>query len=125
MATVAVVVATKGEGFGDFFSSWNGVWPSGGKPNPHNTRPIARALARIAERNPTPELTQVLPDLHEIAADPVLQDKRSRATSRAAARKIQTLTTKLDALPVTASAPALNPDALPREASAPTSASNA
>jgi hypothetical protein len=116
---VAVVVATKGEGLGDFFSSWNPIWPSGGKENPHHTRPIARALSQIAERSPTPELREVLPDLHEIAADPILQDQRSRATSRAAARKIEVLTAKLDALPVTASAPGLNPETLPREAVAP------
>lgn len=125
VATVAVVVATKGEGFGDFLSSWNPIWPSGGKENPHHTRPIAKALSQIAERSPTPELREALPDLHDIAADPILQDKRSRAASRAAARKIDALTRKLDALPVTASAPRLNEATLPRESAAPGSDRNA
>ena len=123
IAGVAMLIATKGEGFGDALLNAN--WFSGGgKVKVHNTRAIAQALTKIADRSPTPGLREALPELREIAADSIQQDKRSRAASRAAARKIDALTTKLDALPVVATAPGLDEATLPRAATTREASSN-
>lgn len=116
VGAVAVLIATKGEGAGDMLVNGLTFGPGSGHFKSHNTRVIAQALTKIAERTPTPELRDALPDLQEIVADPIQQDKRSRAASRAAARKIQALTAKLDALPVTATTPELTGSTLPRPA---------
>ncbi|HTE18392.1 MAG TPA: HEAT repeat domain-containing protein [Armatimonadota bacterium] len=81
---------------------------------------ITEALARIAERHPTLELRNVLPDLRAVAADPLQQEKGTRAASRAAADRIDALTEKLQSLPLPASTPAPDVAALPRPADAPT-----
>jgi hypothetical protein len=79
----------------------------------------ARALAQIAERCPAPELREALPILQEIAADGLQQSRRTRADARAAARRIENLTARLDTLPVVASAPSLDVDRLPGASSGP------
>jgi len=82
-------------------------------------RAITEALERIAERNPTPELRAVVPDLRAIAADTVHQDPRTRAVSREAADRIQSLTEKVKSLPLTSTAPPVTAESLPRAAAAP------
>jgi hypothetical protein len=57
--------------------------------------PIVRAVAA----------QNVLSDLRDIEADALQQDVKTRAASRAAARKIEKLTAQLDQLPLTAAAP--------------------
>ena len=81
---------------------------------------ITSALARIAERHPTPELRAVLPDLRAVAADALQHEKETRAASRTAAERIEALTEKLQSLPVPAATPVPDADVLPRAAQAPT-----
>ena len=80
---------------------------------------IAEALARIAERSPTPELRTVLPDLNDMAADLVQQERGARTASRQAAARIESLTERLKSLPMPAAGPGPATDALPVPASAP------
>lgn len=114
VAVVGVAIATKGEGLGAGFFDNLGFLPGGKNSKMPPTRTFADALAKIAERSPTPQLREALPDLHDIAADQLQQDKRTRATSRAAARKIEALTVKLGELPVTSEVPASDSATLPR-----------
>jgi len=94
-----------------------------GVPAPTDSSPcpvFSEALARIAERHPTPELREALPTLKEIAADNIQQDRRTRADSHKAARRIEALTAQLESLPVTASPPAAcNAETLPRPSDGP------
>jgi len=93
-------------------------------PSPSNHDPclvFSQALARIAERCPAPELREALPLLQEIAADGLQQNRRTRADSRKAARRIEELTAQLDALPVIAGAPSMDVDSLPGASSGPIS----
>ena len=80
---------------------------------------IATALSQIAERNPSPELRVILPDLKAIAADVLQQDRQTRAASRQAAQRIEALTEQLKNLPLPASAPPPDAATLPRIADAP------
>jgi HEAT repeat protein len=80
---------------------------------------ITDALAQIAERNPTPVLRSVLSDLKAVAADVLQQHKDTRAASRQAAERIESLTEQLKDLPVAAFAPEPDGTALPRPADAP------
>ncbi|HTE16881.1 MAG TPA: hypothetical protein VK689_00695, partial [Armatimonadota bacterium] len=80
---------------------------------------ITQALVQIAERHPTPELREVLPDLQAVAADIIQQEQSTRQKSKAAAARIDALTEKLKSLPVPASTPAPDGTALPRPAAAP------
>lgn len=66
---------------------------------------ITGALARIAEQNPTPELSTAVADLQAVAADAVHQDRQTRATSREAAEKIEALTERIKNLPLIAAPP--------------------
>jgi HEAT repeat protein len=93
-----------------------------GVPRPTDTSPcpvFSEALARIAERHPTPELREALPTLKEIAADSIQQNRRTRANSRKVVRRIEALTAQLEALPVTASAPVTDAEILPRASDGP------
>ena len=80
---------------------------------------IIAALVCIAERNPAPELRNVLPDLKAIAADVLQQEKTTRTMSRQAARRIETLTEQLKSLPLPAAAPVPDAAVLPRAAESP------
>lgn len=81
---------------------------------------ISDALGDIAERNPTPAMRAVLPELKLVAADVLQQAAATRAVSQDAARRIETLTEKLKDLPVPAAAgPAADQASLPRPAEAP------
>lgn len=80
---------------------------------------ITKALTLIAERTPTPELRNVLPDLKAITADVLQQSKTTRAASRQAAQRIEALTEQLKNLPLPAAAPVPDADTLPRVADAP------
>jgi len=80
---------------------------------------VVEALTRLAERNPTPELRAVLPDLKAIAADVLQQARQTRAASRQAARRIEALTEQLKSLPLPAAAPAPDAATLPRTTDAP------
>jgi HEAT repeat protein len=81
---------------------------------------LLEALANVVERNPAPELRVLLPDLKAISADVIQQGSQTRALSRQAAQKIETLTEQLKNLPLPASAPAPDTKTLPRVADAPT-----
>ncbi|HTE16853.1 MAG TPA: HEAT repeat domain-containing protein [Armatimonadota bacterium] len=80
---------------------------------------ITQAVVQIAERHPTPELREVLPDLEAVAADIIQQEQSTRQKSRAAAARIEALTEKAKSLPMPASAPEPDGDTLPRPAEAP------
>jgi hypothetical protein len=83
------------------------------------TRAITEALMRIAERNPTPELHAVVPELKAIAVDTLQHEKATRVVSRDAAHRIESLTEKLKSMPLPA-APAVAADQLPLPAASPT-----
>jgi hypothetical protein len=83
---------------------------------------ITEALAKIADRSPTPALRAALPDLRAIAADVVQQEASSRRVSRETAAKIESVTAASKNLPVPAESPAPQPDALPRASAAPAEA---
>jgi HEAT repeat protein len=80
---------------------------------------FTETLVRIAERNPTPELRNILPDLKAIAVDVLHQEESTRTTSRQAARRIEALTEQLKSLPLPAAAPAPDAATLPRTTDAP------
>lgn len=80
---------------------------------------IAKALVRIAERSPSPQLRDALPDLGAVAGDFIQQDSRTRETARAVAQRIEALTAKLRNLPAPAHAPEADVSALPRAATVP------
>jgi hypothetical protein len=79
---------------------------------------IIRALMRIAERSPSPELRTLLPDLQVFSADVFGQKKAARVVSRQAAARIAALTEKLKDLPVPAVSALAHPGNLPRPADA-------
>lgn len=74
---------------------------------------ISEALIRIGERDPSPELRQVLPDLRLVAVDVIQQVGRTRTASRDAATRIQQLTDRLHNLPLASAAPTIDPSELP------------
>jgi hypothetical protein len=75
--------------------------------------PIAEALASIAERNPTPQLRSLLPDLQALAADGIQQSAETRRASRQALQRIETLTGQFKDLPVVGAAPESDAKNLP------------
>jgi hypothetical protein len=74
---------------------------------------ITEALIRIGERDPGPELRQVLPDLRLVTVDVIHHVGRTRTASRAAANRIGQLTDRLQNLPFASTAPAIDPLGLP------------
>ncbi|MFN3648511.1 MAG: HEAT repeat domain-containing protein [Armatimonadota bacterium] len=91
------------------------------------TQAVTEALVKIAERRPSPEMRQVLPDLRRMVSDPLVQNRETRQVSRAAIQRIEALTESLKTLPLpgTASgdeaslprvgeAPSADPQTLPR-----------
>jgi HEAT repeat protein len=74
---------------------------------------IANALARIAERHPTPELRNVLDELKIASLDVVSHGRTTRRATRAAAARIQELTYRIRALPLASQAPTPDPASLP------------
>lgn len=112
IAALMMIIATKGEGLGDLLSTLHYIESPSQKLTGDRLAYI-HALAAIAERSPTPELRKVLSDLRDIEADTLQQDVKTRAASRAAARKIEKLTAKLDQLPVMAAAPSPDTTQLP------------
>lgn len=81
-------------------------------------RAITGALARIAEQNPTPELSTAVADLEAVAADAVHQDRQTRTVSREAAEKIEALTERIKNLPLIAAPPETGTADLPLPAQA-------
>lgn len=77
---------------------------------------IARSLSRIAERHPTPELRNALPDLALVTADFALQSEESRQSAREAVDLIDRLTSKVQSLPRSALQPATATETLPATA---------
>jgi hypothetical protein len=102
---------------------WAGSWIynyfKGRREAGETYRALTDALVRIAERCPTPELRNAVPDLRAIAADFVQQGRVTRLTTQAAADRIETLTEKLKSMPVASAAPGMNATVLPRAAEAP------
>jgi len=80
---------------------------------------VTHALARIAERSPTPELRTLLPEMHAVAADMLQQEESTRTVTRDAARRIEDLTENLASLPLPTAAPGASGARLPRPAEAP------
>jgi HEAT repeat protein len=74
---------------------------------------ITNALIRIAERDPNPELRQVLPDLHLVGMDVIQQLGRTRSASRSAANRIGQLTVRLHNLPIASAAATIDAETLP------------
>lgn len=63
---------------------------------------IAQALVQIAERSPTPELREALPDLAAVADDFIQQEPLTRDRAKEMKRRIEALTDKLRYLPAPA-----------------------
>ena len=82
-------------------------------------RAITEALESIAEREPTPELAAIVPDLRAVAADAIQQAQATRTAAREAADRIETLTQKIKSLPISSVAPGVSEETLPRPADAP------
>lgn len=81
---------------------------------------ITDALVMIAERNPRPEMHQLVPELQAVAGDRVQHEPATREASRRAAERIEALTIRLHNLPVAAGAPSgSGVETLPRPAGAP------
>jgi hypothetical protein len=72
-----------------------------------------RALARIAERHPVPELRQALPELQALSVDVLQQQRSTRAASRATAQRIKMVTARLKDLPTPAAAGHVDAAVLP------------
>lgn len=77
------------------------TWRSSGE----DWQVILKAILQVAERNPSPEVHQLLPDLKAIAADRMLNHPDAREAARAAAERIETLTAGVHDLPLPAVAP--------------------
>ena len=88
-------------------------------PDSNPGRMFSDALAKIAERCPTPELQAALPTLNEIVADSLQQDPRTRADFRKTARRIEELTAHLDTMPIAAHPPAPDVASLPTPSDGP------
>jgi hypothetical protein len=80
---------------------------------------ITEALVRIAERNPRPEMHQLVPELRAVAGDRVQHEPATRDASRRAADRIEALTAAVHNLPVAAATPRMDPSTLPQPAEAP------
>jgi hypothetical protein len=76
-------------------------------------RVYLEAILKIAERNPRPELHQLLPDLQFISGDRIQHYPEAREVARAAAARIEKLTATIQDLPLPAVAPAPKEDTLP------------
>jgi len=123
---VAAVMLVSGDGVGGLLISLlgglcaAGAARSTGPSLSECCRVMAEALARIAERDPTPELLGATASLREIAADTLQQEPAARAACRAAAERIEALAAAARDLPVAASAPVTEAaEVLPRPAEAP------
>ena len=103
-----------------YFFQWIGVYYERRRTQSKICQQLLEALANVVERNPAPELRVLLPDLKAISADVIQQGSQTRALSRQAAQKIETLTEQLKHLPLPASAPPPDAATLPRIADAPT-----
>jgi len=81
---------------------------------------ISEALLRIAERSADPEIHRIVPELRAVTHDRLQHTRETRTAARKTADRIETLTARLQTLPV-ASHPAESPlDAtLPRPAGDP------
>lgn len=110
--------------FFQLFGRTFGGYFKGRQEQSRMARAVTEALARIAERSPTPELAAVVPDLKAIAVDALQQEKDTRAVSRRAAERIESLTEQLKRMPLPAAAPAPSTQELPLPASSPTPASD-
>lgn len=73
---------------------------------------IADALVRIAEREPTPELRTVIPDLSRLSKE-AFAKAETRDIARQAAQRITAITEQLKSLPIPAAEPAPNVKELP------------
>jgi hypothetical protein len=80
---------------------------------------ITEALVLIAERNPRPEMHQLVPELRAVAGDRVQHEQATRDASRRAAERIEALTAAVHNLPVVAATPRADPSTLPQPAEAP------
>lgn len=80
---------------------------------------ITQALTRIAERHPSPELRNLLPDLKVVAVDVIQQGRQTRTASREAVTQIEALTSRLRDLPLPASGVSSPEGCLPHPAEAP------
>jgi hypothetical protein len=80
---------------------------------------ITEALVMIAERNPRPEMHQLVPELRAVARDRVQHEPATRDASRRAAERIEALTAAVHNLPVAAATPRMDPSTLPQPAEAP------
>lgn len=108
---------------GAFFGMFN-IWIQAGKrvssrmsgqrsARSQVCRAISEALIRIAERHPSPQLRELLPELRALSADRIHQDQSARQASRAAAQRIDALTEALKNLPITSHASVPDPASLP------------
>lgn len=75
-------------------------------------------IVALAEAKPTPELRELLPDLRMLAVDRLQQEPEARQAFSGAAERIDLLTRDLRVLPIAATGPPLDTDALPRPAKA-------
>ena len=82
-------------------------------------RALAESLAEISERNPQPELRQLVPELAHASLAVVQQSRATRAGLRAAAERIERSTHELKSLPIAAGASSAEARQLPRPAEAP------
>jgi hypothetical protein len=71
------------------------------------------ALALIAERAPSPESRQLLPQFHALSADDVHLTQRTRAAVINAAERLDAATRNLAELPTPACAPETSTESLP------------
>jgi hypothetical protein len=82
-------------------------------------RAITEAVERIALRQPSPRVRQLLPELRAQAVNVLEVDRSMRAASAEAADRLDQLTARVNAMPVPSEAPPLDPSTLPRPADSP------
>jgi len=96
-----------GSGFFCVFNVWSqAAKRMSGRRNARSQvcRAISEALIGIAERHPSPQLRELLPELRALSADRIHQDQHARHASRAAAQRIEVLTEALKNLPISSHA---------------------
>jgi hypothetical protein len=80
---------------------------------------ISQALTKIGERSPRAELSAVVDDLKAVAGDVLQQNKETRESSRQAAARLEALTERIKALPLTSVSPGTDAKVLPTPSTAP------
>jgi hypothetical protein len=80
---------------------------------------ITEAVERIALRQPSPRVRQLLPELRAQAVNVLEVDRSLRAASTEAADRLDQLTARVNAMPVPSEAPPPDPRTLPRPVNSP------